>query len=70
MTDPDPFETAYFTARGRARLTSTGDLLRIESCLRRRRDQLDADELARWAAVRSVLTEREVDLPPVPDTAA
>jgi hypothetical protein len=69
VTDHDPFENAYFAARGRARLTSTGDLLRIESRLRGHRDHLDADELARWAAVRSVLTEREVDLLPLPDAA-
>lgn len=66
MTEPDPFEIAYFTARGQARLTSTGHLLRVEAALRQRRDHLDAGEAARWAAIRSVLAEREIELPPVP----
>ena len=69
MTDPDPLENAYFAARGRARLTSTGDLLRIESRLRGHRDDLDPGELARGAAVRPVLPERQVRLPPLPDAA-
>jgi hypothetical protein len=63
VIEPDPFQTSYFAARGRARLTSTGDLLRIEAALRQRRERLDPDEVAKWAAVRSVLCEREVDLP-------
>ncbi|HEX6419285.1 MAG TPA: hypothetical protein VFZ77_12365 [Acidimicrobiales bacterium] len=70
MSDPDPFESAYWAARGRARLTSTGDLLRTEARLRRDHDRLGADELTQWAAVRSVLAERDIELPPIPDPAA
>lgn len=67
MSDPDPFERAYWAARGRARLTSTGHLLRTEARLRRNHDRLSADELTRWAAIRSVLAERDIELPPMPD---
>lgn len=65
MANPPGSRATLHEARLLAWNVSPRRLARIERRLRRRHDQLSADQLTRWYAARAVLRERGVSVPPL-----